>query len=152
MGFFYRFVARTMFEDPTNPTAGLLSPYSAVFLFTIGILLSNFILNPILMKKPFVGEPVGCRDYFAGSAFTHLLGIIGGMIWCVGMSLSIVSAVQAGPAISYGLGQGATMIAAFWGVFIWREFREARRGTGWLLTLMFACFIVGLLLIVKAGL
>ena len=75
---------------------------------------------------------------------------MGGMIWCVGMTLSIVAAIAAGPAISYGLGQGATMVAAVWGVFVWREFREAPKGTGWLLALMFICYLAGLGMIIIA--
>ncbi len=150
MGFFYLFVARTMFTDPVAPEAGKLSPYTSVLLFTLGILASNLIFNPLIMVKPFVGEPVACGDYMKGSCGQHMLGIVGGMIWCVGMTLSIVAANAATPAISYGLGQGATMVAAVWGVFVWREFREAPKGTGKLLGLMFLCYIAGLGLIIVA--
>jgi len=66
------------------------------------------------------------------------------------MSLNILASGRAGFAISYGLGQGATMIAAFWGVFIWKEFRAAPAGTSTLLTAMFACFLAGLALLVLA--
>lgn len=150
MGFFYLFVARAMFTNPADPQAGFLSPYTAVFFFTLGILASNLLFNPAIMAKPFVGEPVGCGDYFKGTCRQHLLGIVGGMIWCVGMTLSIVAAAAASPAISYGLGQGATMVAAVWGVFVWREFREAPKGTERLLALMFLCYLVGLGLIIVA--
>jgi len=34
------------------------------------------------------------------------------------MSLNIIAAGKAGFAISYGLGQGATLVAALWGVFV----------------------------------
>jgi hypothetical protein len=63
----------------------------------------------------------------------------------------IIAAGPAGFAISYGLGQGATMVAAFWGVFIWREFREAPQGTNKLLAIMFVGYIVGLGLIIAAN-
>jgi glucose uptake protein len=81
----------------------------------------------------------------------HLVGIIGGVIWGVGMSFAIIAGDRAGYAISYGLGQGATMVAALWGVFIWREFKESPPGTERLLALMFLLFIVGLGLIVYAN-
>jgi glucose uptake protein len=129
---------------------GSLSPYTAVVFFTLGILGSNFVFNTAIMKKPFVGEPVGCADYCAGTFVQHAVGILGGMIWCVGMTLNIMAADQAGPAIAYGLGQGATLVAAVWGVFVWREFREAPRGTGRLLALMFICFLAGLAVIIVA--
>jgi len=150
MGFFYRFVAAAMYPDFTKPGAGRLGPYAAVFVFAVGIFLSNFILNTFVMKKPFRGEPVSYADYFKGGLGTHLTGVLGGIIWGIGMSFNIVASGRAGFAISYGLGQGATMVAAFWGVFIWREFRTAPAGTSKLIAAMFACFLVGLGLIILA--
>ncbi|UCG86565.1 MAG: multidrug DMT transporter permease [Gemmatimonadota bacterium] len=152
MGFFFRFVVASMATDFASPEAGRLTPYTAVFFFSVGLLLSNFAWNTIVMKKPFVGDPVPYGDYVTkGSAKLHLIGILGGVIWNIGMSFSIIASGVAGPSISYGLGQGATMIAAFWGVFIWREFKDAPPKTGNLLTLMFVFYIVGLGLIVYAG-
>jgi glucose uptake protein len=150
MGMFYRFVAAAMYADPALPTAGMMGPYAAVFVFAIGIFLSSFLWNTIAMKKPVVGSPVSFRDYFAGGMATHMTGIFGGLIWGVGMSLNLIASGRAGFAISYGLGQGATMIAAFWGVFIWREFRTAPPGTPTLLAAMFLSFLAGLALIVLA--
>ena len=150
MGFFYRFVAASMYPDFTRPEAGKLGPYAAVFIFAVGIFLSNFIINTFVMKKPFVGTPVAFADYFKGSLGTHLTGILGGIIWGVGMSFNIIASGRAGFAISYGLGQGATMVAAFWGVFIWKEFRTAPAGTSKLIAAMFACFLAGLALIILA--
>ncbi len=152
MGFFFRFVVASMATDFVNPEPGRLTPYTAVFVFSVGLLLSNFVWNSIVMKKPFVGDPVPYRDYLTkGNARLHLVGILGGIIWNVGMSFSIIASGAAGPSISYGLGQGATMIAALWGVFIWKEFKDAPEGTGRLLALMFVFYIVGLGLIVYAG-
>ena len=79
---------------------------------------------------------------------THFIGIFGGVVWCIGMSLSLLSSEKAGYPISYGLGQGATMIAAAWGVFIWKEFENASRKINILLLLMFLFFILGLFLII----
>ncbi|MFQ5751586.1 MAG: GRP family sugar transporter [bacterium] len=151
MGFFYRFVAASMSTDFVTLEAGKLSPYTAVVIFSIGLLLSNFLWNSIVMAKPFVGEPVPYRDYFnKGNARLHSIGILGGIIWNLGMSFSIIAAGVAGFAISYGLGQGATMVAAFWGVFIWKEFKEAPAGTNKLISLMFIFYFVGLALIIIA--
>jgi glucose uptake protein len=152
MGFFYRFVAASMYPDFSQPEAGKMGPYAAVFVFAVGIFISNFILNTFIMMKPFVGTPVSFGDYFKGSLSTHLTGILGGLIWGVGMSFNIIASGRAGFAISYGLGQGATMVAAFWGVFIWKEFRTAPVGTTKLIAAMFACFLVGLALIIFARL
>jgi glucose uptake protein len=151
MSLFYRFVASSMATDFANPEAGKLTPYSAVFFFGIGVLLSNFLFNYILMKKPIEGPPLTFSDYRKGSVGVHLTGILGGIIWNIGMSMSIIASGKAGFAISYGLGQGATLIAALWGVFIWKEFRGAGRGVNRLLLLMFLAYLCGLALLVYAG-
>ena len=151
MGFFYRFVAASMSEDFSNPTAGLFTPYTAVFVFAIGIFVSNFLFNSYFMYRPVQGERVTYSDYFKqGNLKLHLIGILGGVIWCLGMLLNMIAAGEAGYAISYGLGQGATMIAAIWGIFIWKEFKGAPKGTNAMLALMFILFIVGLALIILA--
>jgi glucose uptake protein len=151
MGFFYRFVAASMSSNFANLQAGMLSPYTAVVVFSSGLFLSNFLWNTLVMVKPFVGEPVPIGDYFSkGNVKLHLIGILGGVIWSLGMSLSIIAFGAAGPAISYGLGQGATMVAACWGVFVWKEFQSAPGGTNKLLAMMFASFVVGLSLIIVA--
>jgi len=153
MGFFYRFVAASMSTNFALPEAGKLTPYTAVVLFALGLFISNFLWNSIIMAKPFTGEPVPYGDYFSkGSPKLHAIGILGGMIWGVGMSFSIIASGAAGFAISYGLGQGATMIGAMWGVFIWKEFKNSPQGTNRLLTIMFASFTVGLTLIIAARL
>jgi glucose uptake protein len=158
MGFFYSFVAKSM-GAITNTAgvltleAGKLSPYTAIVLFSAGLLLSNFIWNTIVMVKPFTGEPVPFGDYFTkGNLRLHLVGILGGAIWNVGMSFSIIASNAAGPALSYGLGQGATMIGAFWGVFIWKEFKDAPPGTGKLLGAMFLFYLLGLGILIASKL
>jgi glucose uptake protein len=152
MGFFYRFVAASMYPDFGQPEPGKMGPYAAVFVFAAGVFLSNFVLNTFIMMKPFAGTPVPLGDYFRGGLRTHLTGILGGLIWGVGMSFNIIASGRAGFAISYGLGQGATMVAAFWGVFIWKEFRSAPVGTNKLIAAMFGCFLFGLALIIVARL
>ncbi|MFM9197400.1 MAG: multidrug DMT transporter permease [Planctomycetia bacterium] len=150
MGFFYRFVVAAMATDFADPEAGKLGPYAAIAVFSAGLFLSSFLWNTLVMLRPFVGEPVSFREYFTGSPWVHGVGILGGVIWNVGMSLSILASDKAGPAVSYGLGQGATMVAALWGVFVWREFAAAPAGTGRLLTLMFLLYGAGLALLIAA--
>jgi len=150
MALFYRFVASSMVSNFEQPEAGLLSPYTAVFIFSLGILLSNFVFNTLLMKKPFEGSPVNYQQYFNGSLKEHYTGILGGAIWCVGMTFSIIASGKAGFAISYGLGQGATLVAALWGVFIWKEFKGSK-GTTALLATMFILFFIGIGMLIFAG-
>jgi len=151
MSLFYRFVASSMVTGFEVPEAGKLTPYAAVFFFAIGVLISNLLFNYVIMKKPFAGEPVSFRDYAKGSFGVHLTGILGGIIWCLGMSMSILASGKAGFAISYGLGQGATLIAALWGVFIWKEFKGASKTVNILILFMFLAYLAGLALLVYAG-
>ncbi len=158
MGLFFYLVAASIPDNPiienigTPEFAGRITPYTALVVFSLGLFMSSFIFNSILMAKPFVGVPVPFRDYLQkGSAKLHLVGVLGGMIWGVGMSFAMITGDAAGYAISYGLGQGATMVAALWGVFIWKEFEDAPSGTNRLLAFMFFFFIIGLALIVYAN-
>jgi glucose uptake protein len=152
MSFFYRFIASAMDMDNfASPAAGLMTPYTAVVVFSVGIFVSNFVFNTILFKRPISGEPTSYSAYFAGSFSTHMVGILGGLIWGVGNSFNLIAAGKAGAAVSYGLGQGATLVAAFWGVFIWKEFRNAPKGVSGLLGVMFLLFVLGIVSIIYAG-
>ena len=154
MGLFYSFVAQSIGQiDPATKAleSGKLSPYTAIVLFSAGVLLSNFLWNSIMMIKPISGAPVPFVDYFRkGNLRLHTLGILGGLIWNLGMSFNIVAAGKADPALAYGLGQGATMVGAFWGVFIWTEFRGAPKGTNGLLAAMFVFYILGLAILIAS--
>jgi glucose uptake protein len=148
MGFFYRFVAASMIRDFNMPEAGKFTPYTASVIFAIGLLLSNFFWNTFVMYRPLSGEKVTYSDYFTKGNFRlHTIGILGGIIWGLGMTFNIIASGQAGFAISYGLGQGATLIAALWGVFIWKEFKGVKKVSA-LLALMFLCYVAGLALII----
>lgn len=103
------------------------------------------------MKRPVSGTPVSISAYFKGGFPIHLVGVLGGVIWGLGNALNLIAAGKAGAAISYGLGQGATLVAALWGVFVWKEFRGGGRRVDWLLGWMFALFVAGIGLIIAAG-
>ncbi len=141
MGSFYPLVAHAL---NAPPAAG---PYAIALFFAIGVLLSTVPANLLLMAKPLDGKPtVAIRAYTAAPFGWHLAGILGGAIWCVGAVANFVAsgAHLVGPAVSYSIGQGATMISACWGVFVWREFAGAPRAAWRLLVLMFVFFLAGL--------
>jgi glucose uptake protein len=151
MAWFFRFVASSIALNQEAPEPGKLTPYTAFFFFVIGIVVSNFIFNVYLMRRPIEGPSVSFSDYLEGGLRSHLSGIIGGMVWAIGTALSLIAAGKAGNAISFGLGQGATLIGALWGVFIWKEFKNAPKGTNSFLALMFVFFLLGLGFIIYAG-
>ncbi|MDR2389140.1 MAG: GRP family sugar transporter [Tannerellaceae bacterium] len=152
MAFFFRFVAASVdLENFAAPAAGKLTPYTAVFVFSLGMFASNFLFNTLAMRYPVEGGAVSPSGYFRGRAATHLVGVVGGMIWCAGQSFSILASERAGAAISYGLGQGATLVSALWGILIWKEFKDAPRSSLWLNAAMFLFFLLGLSLLIYAG-
>lgn len=145
MGLFYPQLMKSISPDfNTAPIrAGMLTPYVALVAFAAGVLVSNFVWNTIFMKA----GGVGYGDYFRGRFKLHALGILGGCIWMAALSFNVIASGVAGPAISYALGQGATLVAALWGLLVWREFREAPEGTNRFLGLMLAGYTCGLVLI-----
>lgn len=148
MGLFYKYVASSMVNDFNIPEPGKLTPYTALVVFALGVVMSSFVFNTIQMKRPFVGFAVSFSDYFNGNKKDHSIGVLGGIIWSIGMSLSILASGKAGPAISYGLGQGATVVAAIWGIYIWKEFATAPKGTKTLLNIMLLLYVAGLTMII----
>ncbi|MDX9726247.1 MAG: GRP family sugar transporter [Bacteroidales bacterium] len=148
IAFFYRFVASSLATDFSPADDGKISSYTAVVFFSLGAILSTLIVVPIFMAKPVEGRPVKISEWTQGPARAHLLGLLGGAIWCLGNSVSFMSVGAASPAISYGLSNAAPVIAALWGIFVWKEFKDAPEGTNRLLGFMFVCYLIGLVMIV----
>jgi glucose uptake protein len=141
MGVFYPLVAKAITGERS------LGPYAVSFFFALGTAVCAVPVNYLLMRKPLTGsQPVAMKDYLAGRGSWHLWGIVGGAIWCTGAVLNFVAshAQIIGPAISYAIGQGATMVSAIWGVFVWKEFANAPKEARRLVPLMFVFFIIGL--------
>lgn len=141
MGTFYPLVAKALQGN------GSLGPYTVVLFFSLGIVICAVPLNYFFMKKPLSATPpVKMSQYFQAQSSWHLWGVVGGLIWCTGMVFSIVAshAQLVGPAVSYAIGQGATMVSALWGVFIWKEFAKAPSASRKLIPAMFLFFLLGL--------
>jgi glucose uptake protein len=149
MGSFYPFVSKAMF------TPGASGPYAVALFFVLGVALCAIPANYLLMRRPIDGQaPVDFSGFKAAPARWHLWGILGGMIWCTGAVFNFVASRThfVGPAVSYSVGQGATMVSAVWGVFVWKEFSGTTSRVKLLLTFMFVFFLVGLSAIAAAPL
>jgi glucose uptake protein len=134
-----------------------LGPYAVAFVFSLGVFFSTFVFNLVFMNLPIEGSPIEIMEYFKGNLKSHLLGIVGGMIWMAGLIANLVAATgegnaKVGPAVSYGIGQGATMISALWGLLVWREFAGADSKVKSLVAVMLVLFVGGLTLISMAPL
>jgi glucose uptake protein len=151
MGLWAPFMTRTMPHEVNGVVVGTLGPYAAAVFLTFGALLSCLIWNIYFMKHPLVGEPVGFSGFFRAPASSHVLGLLGGLIWGTGMVFNLVAASFTGVAISYAIGQSAPMVAALWGVFAWKEFAGAPGKAKMYLSLMFVFYCLGILLVAKAN-
>lgn len=151
MGLFYFLVQRSVSLDFTHLEPGKFGPYAAVIVYSFGSMVSNVVFNTYFMKNPVKGKPVTYSDYFGkGTMRYHLIGALGGVINGIGVTSNFVASKAASPAIAYGLGQGGTMIAAIWGVCIWKETKGASRNVQVMIGLMFICFLAGLFMLVDA--
>jgi glucose uptake protein len=122
-----------------------------VFFFAVGVAVSTPVFNSFFMRFPVEGERIKMSDYFRGSLRTHSTGVMGGLIWMFGMVVSFMSAGATNPAISYALSNAAPVVAILWGIFVWKEFKGAPKGTNRLLVTMFVLFLVGLVLITMSN-
>jgi glucose uptake protein len=149
MGSFYPLVVKAG-QGPAG-----LGPYALAAIFAVGVLLCAVPVNTLLMRKPLTADrPVTFHEYGDAPFAAHAWGLIGGVIWGTGMVASLVAANAnlVGPAISYAIGQGATMISAAWGIFVWREFASAPTSAKRLLAPMFLLFAIGLSMVAVAPL
>ena len=139
-GLFYPLVAKSL----AGP--GHLQPYADNVVFSLGALASAIVMVAVLMRWPVTGPALQVRDYAAGKWSAHAWGLVGGAIWGVGTIANFVASYvpMIGPATSFSMGEGNTMISALWGVFVWKEFRGASRRVRVYLALMFLFFALGL--------
>lgn len=147
IAFFYGLTVKSIDAGFVSGGSGKLMPLTASFFFALGAFLTTFLFNPFFMRHPVEGAPVRFGDYWKAGRGTHFTGILGGVIWGVGISASFIAVGAAGPAVSYALSNAAPVVAILWGVLAWKEFAEAPRGTNRLLVSMFLCYLAGLVLI-----
>jgi glucose uptake protein len=151
IAFFYGFVVKSLDPSFVSGGTGNLTPYTGMVFFTAGVLISTLIINPIIMKKPIVGKPVSMSAYWKGSFKEHTSGVLGGMIWMMGMIFSFMAVGAANPAIAYALSNAAPVVAILWGVLVWKEFKGAPKGTDTMLLILFVLYIIGLVLITSSN-
>ena len=150
IAFYYVIMVRALDPDFTSVNAGKLTPYTAVVFFSVGVVICTLIFNPVFMRRSVEGGKVTMKQYFSGSGKTHVMGVAGGMVWSSGNALSFMAVSAAGSAISYGLSNAAPLVAAIWGVFIWKEFKGASTGIRWLLFFMFLFYLTSLTIIISS--
>ena len=145
--FFYGLVVKSIAPEYVTGGVGSLSPYTGVFCFGAGVLVTTPIFNTFAMRHPVSGSKVTMKDYSRGDIRTHLVGVLGGFIWMSGMLISFMGAGSANPAIAYALSNASPVVAMIWGFFVWKEFKGAPKGVVPLIATMFTLFVIGLIMI-----
>ena len=69
-----------------------------------------------------------------------------------GMVISFMSAqAPVNKAVSYALSNASPLVAMIWGVLIWKEFKNAPKGTNKFVAAMFFSFLAALVLIAMSN-
>lgn len=148
--FFYGLVVKAC--APEFGGIGTLSPYQSVFFFALTVLLTTFVLNPIAMRHSVEGIQTMEQYFKNGTMRTHLIGILGGFIWMSGMVISFMTAgANVNKAVSYALSNASPLVAMIWGVLVWKEFKNAPKGTSSYLIFMFLLFALALVIITMSN-
>lgn len=148
LGIFYLFIAKAMTTNFLSPEIGKLTPYTAFFIFAIMSFVSNVFFNTWIMKKPIVGDKLNYSGYLCSNFLLHSYGLLAGIVSGLGTYFSLIAFGVAGAAISFGLGQGSTMIAVLWGLLIWKEFKGSPKISSIYIALMLMLYILGLIFII----
>lgn len=129
-----------------------LGPYAVGLIFALGVFFSSFVLDVFFMNLPVEGDPLEFSAYLHGPRKQHLAGLVSGFIWYAGMVLawvcvSVPEAIQGGPMLRFLLAQGSPVLAALWGIVVFREFKGSDARVNLMGTLMLALFVCGLAMI-----
>jgi len=140
-----------LIQRATEPEIGL-GPYALTAVFALGILASTVVLSIFFMNLPVEGEPLDLTEYFRARPARHLMGLLGGAIWCAG-TLASFAAVNPGteihlsPVSYYLLENAFPLVAALWGLLAWKEFQRSDMRVKLLGVTMLILFAGGLALI-----
>ena len=129
-----------------------LGPYAVGFIFAFGVFFSSFVFDIFFMNLPVEGEPVEFGAYLHGGLKKHLPGFGSGLIWYIGMLLawvcsSVPETIQGEPILRFVLAQGSPVVAALWGILVFREFKSSDVRVKLMGTLMLVLFLCGMAMI-----
>jgi glucose uptake protein len=111
-------------QDPEDG----VGPYSLLFLFSFGVVVSTFIFNLFFMNLPVEGDPLEIAEYIKAPIKNHMFGALSGAMWGIGALATFVanspkSDVHPSGSLSLILAQSAPILAALWGLSIWKELK-----------------------------
>src|SRR4030095_5021563 len=132
-----------------------LVPYSCGFLFAFGVFFSTFVYEIFFVNLPVEGEPVELGAYLSGRTGQHVAGIASGFIWYAGTIMawvcsSVPESMQVQPTLRSLLSQGAPLLAALWGIVVFREFKDGDMRVKLLGALMLVLLVCGMAMVALA--
>ena len=110
-----------------DPDIGV-GPYSLLVLFAMGVGVSTFVFNLFFMNLPVEGDPLEIGDYFKTNLTNHLNGLVAGAVFGLGALASYLagspkSDAHLGAPLTPLLAQASAIVAALWGLLVWKEFK-----------------------------
>ena len=129
-----------------------LGPYAVGFIFAFGVFFSSFVFDIFFVNLPVEGDPVEFAWYLNGRLKQHLAGLASGIVWYSGILLawvctSVPEAIQGAPVLRFLVAQGSPVLAALWGIVVFREFQNSDVRVKLMGTLMLVLFLCGLAMI-----
>lgn len=126
-----------------------LGPYSLGLLFAVGVVVATVIFNLFFMNLPVQGEALEVTAYFNGRSKSHWLGVLGGVLFYVGLVSTLIVARAEGrnivqPVTIRALTLAATAVGILWGLLRWKEFAGAGGKVRTLLLISLFLFAVGI--------
>jgi len=149
------FAAYLPLVDKARETEIGLGPFTLAVLFMLGVFFSTFVFGIFFVNLPVEGEPAEIGDYAKAGLKTHFKGMLAGAVLCSGMlawwvTLQTSDLFRQSRTLVYFLGQAGPLVAALWGVLVWKELREGDMRVKITATLMILLFAGGLTLLALA--
>jgi len=132
-----------------------LGPYALGAMFAAGIVLTTPVFNVFFMNLPVEGDPVDFAMFFSTKLTQHLLGLLGGILWFTGVLAAMISGsvpdqIQGGQVLRAILLQSWPLLAALWGILVFRELKGAEGRVKIMSFLMLVLFACGMTMIALA--
>jgi glucose uptake protein len=136
-----------MLSEATAGETGV-SPYGVAVLISGAVFVSTLLFVPFFLFFPVLGEPGQIRGYFGGDTRQHAVGILGGALLGGGLLAGLLAAgaprvMQPGRIAEYALDHTALLIAAVWGLLVWREFKGSSHRVRMMVVAMLVLLVAG---------
>jgi glucose uptake protein len=126
-----------------------VSSYGVAILMAVAIFATSIVIVPFFLNFPVKGQPLTVARYFKIKMGHHVLGLLAGFLWIAAVIAGLAAEqapvlAQPTPILSFVLGHAWPVVAALWGVLIWRENSEAPMKVHMMTAAMVVLMLAGL--------